>query len=139
MATRTSRQIQGDIYGLLQGSTLATMLSGGVYREGTRPKDSWLEDAVVIFTTGVPTQVQEGIVTVDIYVPDIDPYDDGTLAEDGERCEEVETLAQAWVDDLTAGVSNYLFELSETIHTNHDPDINQSFVVVKLGYKYFDE
>ena len=71
------------------------------------------------------------------YTPANDPYDDGTLTEDGERCEEIEALAQVWVDSLTAEVSCYQFELSQTIHTTWNPDINQSFVVVKLAYRYF--
>lgn len=134
---KTSKQIEGDIYRLLRDSTLFTMISGNVYRERMRPKDSVLEDAVVIFTTGFPTQIQTGVVTVNIYVPANDPYEDGTLTEDGERCEEIEALAQVWVDSLTAEVSCYQFELSQTIHTTWNPDINQSFVVVKLAYRYF--
>lgn len=136
---KTSKQVEGDIYRLLRDSTLFTQISGNVYRERMRPKDSRKEDAVVIFTSGFPTQIQTGVVTVNIYVPDQDPYGDGTLTEDGERCEEVEALAQAWVDSLTAEVSCYLFELSDTIHTTYDPEINQSFVVVKLAYRYFGD
>lgn len=136
---KTSKQIEGDIYRLLRDSTLFTMISGNVYRKRMRPKDSKLEDAVVIFTTGLPTQIQTGVVTVNIYVPANDPYEDGTLTEDGQRCEEVEALAQAWVDSLTAEVSCYVFELSETIHTTWDTEINQSFVVVKLAYRYFGD
>lgn len=136
---KTSKQIEGDVYRLLRDSTLFTMISGSVYRERMRPKDSQLEDAVVIFTTGVPTEVQTGVVTVNIYVPDYDPYEDGTLTENGQRCEEIEALAQAWVDSLTAEVSCYLFQLSETIHTTYDSEIHQSFVVVKLDYRYFGD
>ena len=92
---KTSKQVQGDVYKLLRDSTLYTMISGEVYRSGMRPRDSRLEDAVVIFTAGLPTQIQTGIVTVNIFVPDIDPYDNGVLVEDSERTEEVERLAQA--------------------------------------------
>lgn len=136
---KTSKQIEGDIYRLLRDSTLFTQVSGNVYRERMRPKDSLLEDIVVIFTTGIPTEIQAGVVTVNIYVPANDPYEDGTLTEDGQRCEEVERLAQAWFDSLTAEVSCYKFELAQTIHTTWNADINQSFVVVKLSYRYYGD
>lgn len=92
----------------------------------------------MIFTAGLPDQVQTGVVTVNIYVPDIDPYDDGLLVEDSERTEEVEGLAQQWVEGLTADRTNYLFRLQQTIFTEYEAEIHQHFVVVKLAYEYFD-
>ncbi len=136
---KTGKQIQGDIYQLLKDSTLYTMISGEVYRKGYRPRDSRLEDAVVTFTAGFPTEIQEGVVTVNIYVPDIDPYENGVLVEDGERTEQLELLAQAWVDSLTAEVSCYKFELQQTIYTEEESEISQHFVVVKLKYRYFGD
>lgn len=132
---RTSKQIQGDIYRLLAGSTFSTMISGGVYRQGCRPRDSRKEDAVVTFTTGTAGQIQEGVVTVNIYVPDIDPCCNGVLVEDGERLEEVERLAQEWVDDIAANVAEYDFELRQAIYAQAEEETAQHFVVVKLGYK----
>ena len=82
---KTSKQVQGDVYRLLKDSTLYSMISGEVYRQGYRPRDSRLEDAVVIFTAGLPDQIQTGVVTVHIYCPDIDPYGNGVLVEDGDR------------------------------------------------------
>lgn len=136
---KTAKQVQGDIYQLLKESRLATKLSGGVYR-GTpessyRPRDSQKEDAIVIFTAGKPGQVQTGAITVNIYVPDIDPYNNGILAEDGKRTAEIEQLAQEWVDSLIDNVYTYDFEQSDTIYTEAEPKINQHFVVVKLKYK----
>lgn len=138
MATKTGKQIEGDIYAMLRNSTLSTMISGGVYRKGYRPKDSKLEDAIVIFTGGFSTEIQTGVVTVNIYVPDIDPYDNGTLVEDGGRTAELELLAKEWVKSLTLDRSNYNFSLSQTIYTEEEPSINQHFVVVKLAYRYYD-
>lgn len=134
---KTSKQVEGDIFQLLKDSTLYTMISGDVYRAGYRPRDSRKEDAVIKFTTGLADEIQTGVVTVNIFVPDIDPYENGVLVEDGERTEELEKLADAWVESLTAEVSCYLFKLQQTIYTEAEPDINQHFVVVKLKYKYF--
>lgn len=136
---KTSKQVQGDIYQLLKDSTLYTMISGEVYRKGYRPRDSRKEDAVVIFTTGLPEQIQSGVVTVNIFVPDIDPYNNGVWIEDGERTEQIERLAQEWVDSLTAEVSCYKFKLQQTIYTEEEADICQHFVVVKLKYEYFGD
>ena len=136
---KTSKQVQGDVFQLLKNSPLFTMISGEVYRKGYRPRDSRKEDAVVIFTTGLPTEIQTGVVTVNIFVPDIDPYDNGVLVEDGERTEKIERLAQEWFESLTAKVSCYKFKLQQTIYTEEEADINQHFVVVKLQYKYFGD
>ena len=135
---KTGTQIQGDIYRLLKESTLEGMLTGGIYRSGYRPRSSRLEDAVVIFTAGQPDQLQTGVVTVNVYVPDIDPYKNGVLVMDGARVETLEKALQEWVESLTCSVSNYKLQLKQTICTEADEDINQHFIVVKLKYTYFD-
>jgi hypothetical protein len=136
---KTGKQIQGDIYRLLRDSTLYTKLTGEVYRNGYRPRDSRKEDAIVTFTTGLADEIQTGVVTVNIYVPDIDPYQNGTWVEDGKRTEEIEHLAQAWVESLSCEISCYKFKLQQTIYTEEEAEINQHFVVVKLKYEYFGD
>lgn len=136
---KTSKQVQGDVYQLLKDSTLYTLISGEVYRNGYRPRDSKLEDAVVTFTAGLPDQIQTGVVTVNIFVPDIDPFANGTYVENGARTEQLERLAQEWVDSLSAEVSSYLFSLNQTIYTVEEPSINQHFIVIKLAYRYFGD
>ena len=135
---KTGKQVQGDVLTLLKNSVLPTIISGGVYRNGYRPRDSKQEDAIVIFTAGLPTEIQTGIVTVNIYVPDIDPFANGVLVEDGQRCEELERAAALWVNSLTCAVSKYKFKLQQTIYTEEEPDIKQHFIVVKLRYEYFE-
>lgn len=136
---KTSRQVQGDVRQLLLNSNLASALSGGVYRSGTRPRDSKLEDAVIHFTAGLSEQVQTGIVTLNIFVPDIDPEENGTLVEDIARTEAIERLAAQWVEGLNKRSLYYHFSLAQAIHTTAEPSIAQHFVVVKLKYKYFDK
>ena len=134
---KTGHQIQTDIYAMLSGSSFAAGLSGGVYRQGLRPRDSRLEDCIVIFTTADAEQVQAGVVTINVYVPDIYPYENGVPVEDVARCEAIEGALQGWVDSLTAGVSDYLFKLKSAIHTQRDEDIHQSFVVARLSFRLF--
>lgn len=138
---KTEKQIQSDVILLLEGSSLKQSLSGGVYR-GTpnssyRPRNSQLEDLIVIFTEGIPDEVESGTVTLNIYVPDIDPYNNGVLVEDGKRTAELEALADDWVKSLTCDKSNYRFRLRQTIYTERDEAVHQHFVVVKLAYQYY--
>lgn len=137
MESKTGKQVQGDVYRLLKKSRLARELSGKVYRNGYRPRDSRMEDAVVIFTAGIPGDIQSGIVTINIYVPDIDPYKNGVWVEDGKRTEEIEALAQEWVDGLFVSISNYKFSLRQSIATEAEPQTGQHFVVVRLGYRFY--
>lgn len=139
---RTAHQIQGDIRDLIEGSSLAGAVSGKVYRgnpeDSDRPRDSKLEDIVVVFTTGTPEQIHEGVVTVKIYVPDIDTYGNGDYVEDGKRCEALEAEADKWYESLH-GRTDYLFGLQDTIHTQSDTEIGQHYVVVRLRYRCLEE
>lgn len=139
---KTAKFVQSDIIALLEGSDLAASLSGSVYRgtaeDSYRPRDSKLEDIVVIFTAGTVAEVQEGVVTVQIYVPDITPYDNGVFVEDGRRTAEIEEAAASWVESLSYNRCDYLFNLTKAIHTSYNVDIHQHFVVVSLGYKIYE-
>ncbi|MBQ2006167.1 MAG: hypothetical protein II205_01220, partial [Bacteroidales bacterium] len=100
--SRTASQIQGDVYDFLKESEFAKNISGKVYRKGYRPRDSRLEDAEVIFTTGIPGEIESGVVTINIYCADIDPYNNGVLVENGQRIGEIEKAADGWVKTLVA-------------------------------------
>ena len=136
---KTSRQIQGDVYRKLLKSPIAETITGGVYREGLRPRDSPNEDAVVIFTAGVTGDIQSGVVTINIFVPDIDPFENGVLTEDSARTEEIERAAQRWVDSLSTRDSNYRFRLQQTIATDEALELHEHFIVVRLEYDFFGD
>lgn len=133
----TASKVQTDVYNMFKGSALSSMISGAVYRAGYRPRDSRVEDAIVTFTAGTVGEVEKGVVTVNIYVPDIDPYENGVLVEDGARTDELEQAAAEWVQTLTAEKSDYKFKLSKTIYTEADRDTKQHFVVVILEYEHY--
>lgn len=136
--TITSKQVQGDIYRFLKDSTLSAIISGGVYRNGMRPRDSEAEDAVVTFVTGLVGEVQTGVVVVNIFVKDIDPYSNGVLVEDSARTEQIEAAAVSWVESLTCARSNYKFSLATAIQTFEEQAINQHFVSIRLNYEYWN-
>jgi hypothetical protein len=134
---KTGKQVQSDIMALLKNSTLANAVNGKIYRFGYRPRDSRAEDIVVAFTTGLPDQIETGVVTVNIFVPDIEApdTDNGVMLEDGKRSEELEIASAAWVESLTADKSDYHFTLQQTIYTETESEIGQHFVVIKLKYE----
>lgn len=135
--TKTGKQIQNAIWKMLSDSVLGMEINGNVYPEGQRPRDSQQEDAVVIFTSGLTDEIQTGVVTINIFVPDQDFYGTGQLLENGERTTELEMLAQEWVDGQTCDLSNYKFKLRQTITTDYEQENHQHFVVIVLGYDYY--
>ncbi|MCL1937593.1 MAG: hypothetical protein FWF52_04255 [Candidatus Azobacteroides sp.] len=134
---KTGQQIEDDLFGMVLNSPLASFISGGVYKYGTRPHDSKKEDAVVKFVTGYNDgdYLQNGTVVVNIYVPDVDSNGSGVLLRDIKRCKAVETKASQWVESLTTGQSNYLFRTAQTIYTEEEPEIKQHFVSIRLKFK----
>lgn len=132
----TAHKVQDDIMALLRESELVDYVTGEVYREGYRPRDLRKEDIVVIFVTGTPEQVERGAVTLNIYVPDITPYNNGVYVEDGLRVSQIEHLADLWVQSLKARRTNYLFNLLRTISTMREEATHEHFVVVQLEYTY---
>lgn len=134
---KTAEAVISDVYGLLAGSSLASAVGGDIFRDGERPADRSAEDIVIIFTTADAGQVQEGVVTLNIYIPDIDPFGDGTLVKDGARAEVIEQAAQTWADSLNGSSQDiYRFRLARAIHTQRDVETRQHFVVVSLGFKH---
>lgn len=137
----TAGQILDDVYTRLRTSYFATQISGIVYKQSSpeskspRPRNSKLEDAIVIFSTGNAEQVQEGTITVNIYVADIKPFNNGVHVENRQRCEEVEILASQWAELLIEESNDFLFDLGGIIYTESENSINQHFIVVKLKYK----
>jgi hypothetical protein len=136
--TKTAKDIQTDIIALLGNSALSSAISGSIYRKGYRPRGSQEEDIEVVFMAGRTNQIQIGTVLVQIYVPDVDPYDNGVMVEDGARTAALERLAQTWIESVSPSATNYKLQLNGTIKTDYDEDIKQHFVVVMIDYEYFD-
>lgn len=133
---KTAKDIQTDFYTLLKDSDLAAMVNGIVYRDGFRPRDSKKEDIVIIYSAGEDDgEIQSGIVTLNIYVPDILPYKNGTMVENAARTAKIERAAQEWYESIRGVMPEYIFRLCNTIHTTADEDINQHFVVVQVKYR----
>jgi len=133
--TQTGQQIEDYVFGLVKNSPLASLINGGVYKFGTRPRDSKKEDAIVKFVTGYDGQIQSGTVVINIYVPDIDAFNNGVMVRDIRRCIEIETTANEWIESLTAENSDYMFRKAQTIYTEEEAEINQHFVSIRLKFR----
>lgn len=131
----TGQQVTQQVYNLLKDSPLASFITGGVYKKGQRPRDSKLEDAVVMFVSGLDSQIQTGVVVINIFVPDI--TNENRLVENIKRCEQIEVEADEWVNSLTADVSDFLWRKARTIYTEQDAEINQHFVSIRLKFELF--
>jgi hypothetical protein len=136
---KTGKQVQSDIIALLKNSDLANAVNGRIYRFGYRPRDSKSEDIIVAFTTGLTDQISTGVVTINIFIPDIEESatNNGVMLEDGKRSEELEIAAAEWVESLTTEKSDYKFKLQQTVQTFSEPEINQHFIAVKLKYDLY--
>lgn len=126
------------MFGLIQGTSIPSIINGKVYREGTRPRDSKVEDLVIIFTTADAEQFQKGVITLNLFVPFIPNANNGVMLENSLRCEQLEVALQTAIKSITTSKSNYRFYLREAIHTRRDDELLQSFVVAKIGFDYID-
>lgn len=136
---RTGTQVLTDVYGWLRGSALADMVSGGVYYAETRPRDSKLEDIVVGYLAGVPADLQQIVVNINIFVPDIDPWDNGVLTPDIARIAAIETAAAEWANSLTVGTTDgkYQVSLYDNIHSGEAAGIGQHYVNIQLRLRHW--
>lgn len=134
---KTSKSVLNDIVTMLRYGMVKSHINGDIYRAGLRPRDSRLEDAVVSFVAGTPGQIQEGVVAVHVFVPDIDPYSDGVMVEDMSRTAALERVLTLWAENLHDYGSNYLFRMRDTVKTVEYPEIAQHAVVLFLRYRYY--
>ena len=133
----TEGQIENDFRNMLCDSKLSKAITGDIYFETMRPRDSKLEDIVIIFTEGDAGEIQTGKVTLNIFVPDIAPFVDGVRVKDKSRLDYLSSLAQEWIEGINPSMTRYKILNRATITTSSDDGIQQHFIAVHLWYKYF--
>lgn len=130
---KTGSTFEKEIFHLIRDSTLKSKIGGNVYRSGMRPFNSSEEDAVVTFITGIDGERQKGMVTINVYVPNIN-YEGKTKVRNIGRCNEIESYLQEIVQELKK--DGYRFSLASIIQTFSEEEIDQHFVSVKLKFEY---
>lgn len=128
---KTGAEIEKDIYQLI-AAKIKAKINGEVYNSAGRPTDSHKEDAVVIFMTGTEGQIQEGIVTVNVYVPKINSKS-GRKLKDTARCRALEAELMNAIDQSTT--TEYYLSRKTMIQTFDEEAINQNFVNAQIYFK----
>ncbi len=132
---KTETQIEKDFYRLVKNSPIASAIGGQVYRDGTRPRNSKAEDAVVIFVAGLDGQIQDGVVAVNVFVPKKPFGKDTEPVKDIARVDALELLIRDWLDQW-ANVE-YLIPADErpTIKSYDDPKTGETFIHTRIKFK----
>lgn len=132
---KTASQIESDVFGLLNSSSLKTTISGKIYKEGVRPIDAKTEDAVITFISGMDGQIQTGVLNVNVYIPGIDNgTNKGVLVKDVSRCTNIESVLNSIAHSLSIS-SEYKFQLDRIVQTFKVDEIEQYFVNCRLKFK----
>lgn len=128
---KTGGQVLNDIYRMIRDSELPAFVSGSLCKN-VRPMNSELEDIVISFKAGLDGQIQDGAVTINIYVPDINDGSGCTVINSA-RCTQIEAKANEVFKPSV--YSDYRFSLGNMIQTFAEPEIGQHFVNVDLRFK----
>lgn len=128
---KTGGEILNDVYALVGASPLATAVNGGVYKN-ERPAGSQLEDIVISFTDGSDGQFQEGVVSLRVYVPDIDDGS-GNTVQNSARTDAIEAAINSVLPSFTS--AEYYFTLDKMIRTNREEGTAARYVVADLRFK----
>lgn len=131
---KSGDEVLNDLYPPVNASGLIAMLSGKLYKDGTmRPLNSTEEDAILSFKAGLDGQIQEGAVTLNIYVPDIDNGSGGKTKNSARTA----AISQKANEEFGEGkhVGNYWFRLGNIVQTYKAEIPNQHFVSVDLRFR----
>lgn len=121
------------MYGALE-SCFEGKISGTLYKEGCRPLDSELEDAVIAVGKTSAGQIQQGRAIINIYVPDID-NNSKRLVPDKNRLSELANMKDNLLGVLNSADTDYLFRLANTPEAVAATDIKQHFVNINLDFE----
>lgn len=133
MAKKSTVQIEHEMYEVLE-PFMAGKIGGGFYPSDCRPANSKAEDAILTVTYANASQTQAGRAKLNIYVPDID-CGSGRAVPDKARLLELAQLGDDIIEHLNDADTDYLFYLSQATHSMPDPEIQQHFVNINIGFK----
>lgn len=131
---KSEAQIEDDVYNLLK-PYFKTVITGGVYKDESRPGDSHAEDAVIAVSNADANQFQEGHVYVNIYVPDRD-NNSRFFTPNKERLAELSALHETLCEYMNIRTTNeYTFFPGKAARLVPEPDIQQHFVSMDIKFK----
>lgn len=128
---KTEQEIERDFYTMIKSSELGTEIRGGLYRDGMRPDNSTEEDLIVKLLSGDDEQVQEGVIVINLYVPDIP--NGSRKVKDLQRIAELQSCIRSFINDNEN--TEYLMSSDGTPKSMLNEDINQHLIVARIKYK----
>lgn len=133
---KTGTQIETDFYKAVKNTRLYRKVTGEIYKDGFRPRDSAKEDIVVRLTTVSGGQVQDGVITLLVFVPDIDASGSGDLKRDTARLTKLEDLGAKIVEELRCELPDYdNIKLQYGVQTYPD-DKKEHFISIRLLFSF---
>lgn len=134
---KTESQVEQDFYNGLRKTSLINNVRGKLYKYGLRPFDSKNEDVVLRVTTLNANQLQEGVVTIMVFIKNIDGAEMGRLTPNKKRIAEVETMCLECLEELKHIMEDYgNLRLETSIVSKYDSDTKQSFVSTRIKFSY---
>lgn len=133
MERKTTPQVEQKMYEALE-ELMKEKISGGFYESDCRPADSRAEDAVLTVVYANASQIQAGRAKINIYVPDVD-CGLGRPVPDKARIQELSKIDREIIETLNQPDTDYLFYLTQGTHSMIDPETNQHFVNINIGFR----
>ena len=130
---KTAEEIEEDVFLALQKSELKNIIGGGIYYTETRPINSKNEDAVIAFLAGTDSQIQRGVVCVNVYVKNIN-NETSSSVKHKKRCKEISRLL-ADFQQSNRILNEYYIELDSIIKSFKSDDTDEHFVNCRLKFK----
>lgn len=129
---KTEQQIERDFYLMFKQSALGAAIGGNVLRADERNNDAQTEDLIVKFLSGRDSQVQSGVVIVNIYVPDI-TNEQGRKVRNKPRIAELEALLAEVIEDNAS--TDYDIETDGTPASQAVEGIDQHVIFARIYFE----
>ena len=132
---KTGTQIEKDFVHFVKASPIADAIKGQVLRDGMRKRNAKTEDAVVIFNSGLDGQVQDGCITINVFVPKKPFGKDTEPVKDIGRVDALEQVIRNWLSRFND--SEYLLPAKgrNTINSFEDPETNETYICARIRFK----
>lgn len=129
---KTQIEIDRYFYSIVKASDLGKAISGTVYRPEMRPDNAKTEDIIVGLLSGIDGQQQDGIVLVNVFVPD-KPGRGGKYEPDYNRIATLQAYKEALITDCQKG--DFYVTRSKETEKAIAVENNQHCFTIRLNFK----
>lgn len=137
---KTGFQVETDFFRAVKNTELYRKIKGDVYRDGLRPRDSKKDDIVIRLTALSVGQLQEGVLTILVFVPDIEMSGVGNLKRDINRLSKFEDLGAKAVEEIRKELKDEYNEVKLQTGIQSYPDSNEEhFVSIRIQFQVLNK